>query len=72
MWLNFLLWALVSVISYLMQPKPPKPEPGKVEIPTAEEGRKIGVLFGGRWIKGPHIFWWGDVRTKPIKTKGGK
>lgn len=72
MWIQFIVWAITSVISYLLQPKPPKPQPGKVEIPTVEEGRKIGILFGGRWIKSPHIFWWGDVRTTPIKSKGGK
>jgi hypothetical protein len=72
MWTQFIVWAITSVISYLLQPKPPKPQPGKIDIPTVEEGRKIGVLFGGRWIKSPHIFWWGDVRTTPIKSKGGK
>lgn len=71
MWQIF-LWVVTTIISYALQPKSPKPQPGKVEIPTVEEGRKIGILFGSRWIKGPHIFWWGDVRTTPIKSKGGK
>ena len=71
MWQIF-WWVITTIISYALQPKPPTPQPGKVEIPTVEEGRKIGILFGSRWIKGPHIFWWGDVRTTPIKSKGGK
>lgn len=72
MWVQLILFVVSAVISYLLQPKPPKQSPGRVNIPTAEEGRKIGVLFGGRWIKGAHVFWWGDVRTTPIKSKGGK
>lgn len=71
MWQIF-WWVVTTIISYALQPKPPTPQPGKVEIPTVEEGRKIGILFGSRWIKGPHAFWWGDVRTTPIKSKGGK
>lgn len=71
MWQIF-LWVVTSFISYLLQPKPQKPQPGKIEIPTVEEGRKVGILFGTRWIKGPHIYWWGDVKTSPIKSKGGK
>lgn len=72
MWAQFVVWVITSVISYLLQPKPQAPAPGKVDIPTVEEGRKIGVLFGSRWIKGPHIFWWGDIATTPIKSRGGK
>jgi hypothetical protein len=67
MWVQLILFVISSVISYLLTPKPPNAKPGKVEIPTVEEGRKIGVLFGSRWIKGPHIFWWGDLATTPIK-----
>lgn len=66
MWQIF-WWIVTTIISYALQPKPPTPQPGKVEIPTVEEGRKIGILFGSRWLKGPHIFAWGDVRTTPIK-----
>lgn len=72
MFLQLLVWAVVQYISYLLQPKPKVPEPGKVDIPTVEEGRKVGILFGSRWIKGPHVYWWGDVKTKPIRAEGGK
>lgn len=72
MWVQLLLLVVSSVINYLLQPKPPQAKPGRIEIPTVQEGRKLGVLFGSRWIKGPHVYWWGDVRTTPIKSKGGK
>ena len=67
MWVQIIVFVISTVISYLLRPKPPQAKPGKIEIPTVEEGRKIGLLFGGRWIKGPHVFWWGDVATTPIK-----
>ena len=72
MWTQIIVWVISSVVSYLLQPKPKAPQPGTVDIPTVEEGRKIGVLFGSRWLKGAHVFWWGDVATTPIKSKGGK
>ena len=66
MWQIF-WWIVTSYISYLLSPKPATPQPGRVDMPTVEEGRKIGVLFGSGWLKGPHVFWWGDVKTTPIK-----
>ena len=71
MWQIF-WWAITTLISYYLQPKPPTPQPGQLDIPTVEEGRKIGILFGYRWIKSPHIWWWGDTRTTPIMSSGGK
>ena len=72
MWTQLIVWAISAIVSYLLTPKPPNAQPGRIEIPTVDEGRKIGVLFGTRWMKGPHMFWWGDIRTTPIKSKGGK
>ena len=72
MWTQIIVWAITTLISYALTPKPPTPQPGKVEMPTVEEGRKLGILFGSRWIKAPHIYWWGDVRTTAIKSEGGK
>lgn len=66
MWVQIVLFIVSAVISYALRPKPKVPIPGVVDVPTVEEGRKIGILFGSRWIKGPHVFWWGDVRTTPI------
>lgn len=69
---QLLLWIVTTVIGWLLTPKPPVPDPGKVEIPTVEEGRKVGILFGSRWIKGPHVYWWGDVRNTKIYSDEGK
>ena len=72
MFWQIIAWVVVQYISYLLQPKQKAPDPGKIDIPTVDEGRKVGVLFGGRWIKSPHIFWWGDTATTPIRAEGGK
>lgn len=75
MWGYIIVFALTLALSYAMQPKPQKTPPASIkdiEAPTAEEGRDIPVLFGRRIIKGPNVTWYGDLRTKPIRSKGGK
>lgn len=37
------------------------------QVPTAEVGREIPVLFGTRLLKGPNVVWYGDLRTQAIK-----
>lgn len=58
-----------------MQPKPQSQKAaglGDIQVPTAEEGREIPVLFGTRDIDGPNVVWYGDLKTVAIKSKGGK
>jgi uncharacterized membrane protein len=62
-------------LSMALAPKPPKPAPASIQdfdVPTAEEGRPIPVVFGTVLITGPNVIWYGDLRTSPIKTKSGK
>ncbi len=62
-------------ISAALAPKPPVPKPAALEdfdIPLAEEGRAIPVVFGEVVLKSPSLMWYGDLRTTPIKQKGGK
>jgi len=75
MWWQVVLWVVSTVISYALQPKLQAPKPaglGDFQVPTAEEGREIPVLFGSRDINGPNVVWYGDLRTVPVKKKGGK
>lgn len=63
------------LISTALAPKPPQPKPAALEdfsVPTAEEGRPIPVVFGEVWITGPNVLWYGDLRSTPIRKKGGK
>lgn len=50
------------------QPAQPKaPEPGKLDIPTAEEGRPVPVVFGTCIVKSSNVVWFGDPNTTPIR-----
>jgi hypothetical protein len=43
-------------------------DPSKdIDVPTADEGVEVSVLFGTRRIKGPNVVWWGDLKTSAIK-----
>lgn len=77
--MNFVYYLIVlivsSLISYALAPKPPKPKPAALEdfdIPVAEQGRPIPVVFGTVLLTGPNVLWYGDLRTTAIKEKGGK
>lgn len=63
------------LISYALAPKPPVPKPAALsdfDVPTAEEGRPIPVIFGEVWVTGSNVLWYGDLRSTPIRKKGGK
>jgi len=77
--MNFVYYLIVlvvsSLISYALAPKPPKPKPAALEdfdIPAAEQGRPVPVIFGTMQVTGPNVLWYGDLRTTAIKEKGGK
>ena len=56
-------------------PRPQSQKPAElqnVQVPTAEVGREVPVLFGTRDMPGPNTTWWGALRLKAIKAKGGK
>lgn len=78
MWLELILFAVSTILSLFLAPKQKqqKVKPGKIEddsIPIASASTPIPVLFGERWISGPNVVWWGDLKIDPIKKKvGGK
>lgn len=43
-----------------------------VEVPTADDGRTIPVIFGTVDLKGPQICWNGKIGFEAIKSEGGK
>ena len=75
MW-NFIIGYVVTlVLGYLFAPKPQNAKPAglaDVQVPTAEVGRVIPVLFGTRDLEGPNVVWYGHLKVVPIKVKGGK
>lgn len=74
-WVQVILLVVSLVISYAMRPKPVIPKPAALEdfdIPMAELGRAIPVVFGTMILKSPSVMWYGDLKNKAIKKKGGK
>lgn len=74
-WAQVILLVVSLVLSYALRPKPVIPKPAALEdfdIPVAELGRAIPVLFGTMILKSPSLMWYGDLRSVPIKKKGGK
>lgn len=76
---NFVVYLIVmiisAVVSYAMRPKPVLPDAAKLDdfdVPTAEEGRPIPVIFGTVWLGAPNVIWYGDLATSAIKKKAGK
>ena len=62
-----------TAISYAMMPKPPAAQPpseiSDFDVPTAEEGRAIPVVFGTVKIKGANVLWYGDLSSSPITKR---
>jgi hypothetical protein len=74
-------WAIGKAIAYMivsyaisasMQPKPERPKEGKLEVPIADEGSPVPVVFGTVIIKKSNVLWYGDPSTTPIYSTGGK
>lgn len=75
LWVQIGIMIVSAIISYALTPKPPTPKPAALsdfDVPTAEEGRPIPVIFGTVWIKSPNVLWYGDLRATPIKSGGKK
>lgn len=74
-WFYLVYFIVALVISFAMQPKPQSQKAagiGDIQVPTAEEGREIAVLFGTREMTGPNVVWYGDLKTEAVKKSGGK
>lgn len=75
MWWVVAIFVGMLVLSFAFAPKPQTTPPAglsEIQAPTAEVGREIGVLFGTRDINGPNFTWFGHLKTKAIKSSGGK
>jgi len=77
--MEILTYIAVLVVSALiataLAPKPPAPKPAALQdfdVPVAEQGRPVPVVFGTVLITGANVLWYGDLRASPIKKKGGK
>ena len=74
-WVYAIVYLVLIVVAIAMIPKPQVQPPAgfdDIQVPTAEEGREIPVLFGTRDLRGPNIVWYGDFEAVAVKKKGGK
>lgn len=74
----FVIGFLLLVAGYLLQSfliKRQKVKPAALEdwdFPQSDEGTPQVVVFGDVWLKGPMVMWYGNYRTKKIKSGGKK
>ena len=71
----FIVFIVAVVVAIALAPKPADPVPASLEdlnLPTAEPGRPIPVVFGTYTIKCSNVVWYGDLGTEPVKTGGCK
>lgn len=71
MWELFLYFVISTIAGELLRPKPkfntPNPSAlGEFQMPTAEYGRAVPVVYGECHLKGPNVVWYGDLRSQAI------
>lgn len=74
-WVQLAILVVSTILSMVLAPKPKSPKPvalSDFDVPTAEEGRPMPVVFGSVTVKGSNVVWYGDLGTKAIYKKGGK
>jgi hypothetical protein len=73
-WLVILLFVGTTVLSALLQKRPKDVQPAGTsdfQVPTAEEGRVIPVIYGTVLNSGPNVVWWGDLQIHALTQKSG-
>lgn len=70
MWASIIASIVLSLVSFLLMPKPKHepPEPGELDFPRIDPSANIPVIFGTVHIKDPTIVWYGDLDTVPIMS----
>lgn len=72
-------WALISMVAsyaiqaFLIKRQATRPTAlEEIDFPQAEEGTPHAVFFGDNWTAGYQVLWYGNMRTKKIKSGGKK
>lgn len=72
-WVQLGILIVTTLISRALAPKPPKQKPALLEdfnLPTAEAGRPIPVVFGTVKIPDPIVVWYGDLGVQTDTEDG--
>lgn len=71
-WIAYIIIFIVAlVLAVVLAPKPPTAKAALLEdfdVPTAEPGRPIPVVFGTYVVKAPNVVWYGDLRSEAVKS----
>ena len=73
-WEYLIIFIISLVVCYAMTPKVAQPKPASLSdmnVPTAEPGGCVPVIFGTRLISSANVVWYGDFKYSPIKSEGG-
>jgi len=71
-WFAVIVIVALTALSYALAPKMKNPSGSmspdeKLRVPTCEEGRSVGVVFGTVWVEDPVVAWHGDLLTTAIR-----
>jgi hypothetical protein len=73
-WVKLIIMVVASYVAAALAPKPPQPKPASLDdldVPQADEGRAVGMVFGHVFIKAPTLAWFGNLTTEKIKKRTG-
>jgi hypothetical protein len=72
-WIMLAIYAATTVLSGLLQkaPKIKASSLGEIQVPTAEEGRNLPVIWGTCCLQAPNVVWYSDYKVQPIKKSMG-
>ncbi|HXE90477.1 MAG TPA: phage tail protein [Terriglobales bacterium] len=70
-WLVAILFVATTAVSALLS-RQRDVEPsaaGEFQVPVAEEGKTLPVIFGTCIVRDPNVVWWGDLAKNAVKSK---
>lgn len=75
MWPQLIIMVVMMVAAYAMMASmgnttTDPSASSTLDVPTAEEGGNIPVVFGTNLLRATNVIWYGDPRVVAIKQKG--
>jgi uncharacterized membrane protein len=70
-----IIMIIAAVLAVALAPKPKPPQAATLydfDIPVAEDGKPVTVIFGTVWISSFNVLWYGALETTPISKSSGK
>ena len=75
MWWRLILGVVLNLVASLFVKPPPGPTAAGLKdfgIPRSDEGARLIDFAGTIWLADPHVAWYGDFASAPIRKKNGK